>query len=162
MLIAGNLPRLPRRPKQVQNAKCARVFNSVPSNSYSHLLYIRQTSTLVIHGHIPIHLSTCVSPPSPLSLLRSPSSRPRPLICPASPTALYASPLPIILCSRIDQYQISCLVAAVPSSGCGVTDVKCQCTTGQAALTESLMSCIPQKCSADDAASTFAAILLLP
>jgi hypothetical protein len=70
--------------------------------------------------------------------------------------------LPIMFWSHIDLFQISCLVAAVPSSGCGVTDVKCQCTTGQTKLAESLMSCIPQKCSADDAASTFAFILLLP
>merc|ERR1712137_1388853 len=60
--------------------------------------------------------------------------------------------------SSVPNCAISCLVAAVPSSGCGVTDVKCQCTTGQAALTESLMSCIPQKCSADDAAKVTPAL----
>ena len=148
-------------PSRYKTRRLARVLNfCVPSQFISAFLYIRQTYTLVLHGHIPIHLSTFVSPPSPLSPLRSPLSRLRPLICPASPTALYASSSPITPCLRIDQLQISCLVAAVPSSGCGVTDVKCQCTTGQAALTESLMSCIPQKCSADDAASTFAAILL--
>merc|ERR1712029_500547 len=60
--------------------------------------------------------------------------------------------------SSVPNCAISCLVAAVPDSGCGVTDVKCQCTTGQAALTKSLMSCIPQKCSADDAAKVTPAL----
>ncbi|OSS53524.1 hypothetical protein B5807_00558 [Epicoccum nigrum] len=60
--------------------------------------------------------------------------------------------------SSVPNCAISCLVAAVPSSGCGVTDVKCQCTTGQTKLAESLMSCIPQKCSADDAAKVTPAL----
>lgn len=51
------------------------------------------------------------------------------------------------------QLQLPCLIKAVPSSGCTATDVKCQCTTGQAKLAESLQGCIPSACSADDAAS---------
>ncbi|KAF3007444.1 hypothetical protein E8E13_003836 [Curvularia kusanoi] len=60
--------------------------------------------------------------------------------------------------SSVPNCAVSCLVAAVPGSGCGVTDVKCQCTTGQQALTDSLMKCIPTKCSADDAAKVPAAL----
>ncbi|KAF2191002.1 hypothetical protein K469DRAFT_732524 [Zopfia rhizophila CBS 207.26] len=45
---------------------------------------------------------------------------------------------------------ISCFAAALPASGCSATDTKCQCTTGKDAITKSVATCIPSKCSADD------------
>ncbi|KAJ4382020.1 hypothetical protein N0V86_002346 [Didymella sp. IMI 355093] len=61
--------------------------------------------------------------------------------------------------SAVPNCAVSCLVAAVPDSGCSVTDVKCQCTTGQAALAKSVESCVPTKCSAEDAAKVLPALV---
>eukprot|EP00994_Dinema_validum_P004383 NODE_2427_length_699_cov_42.961538_g1977_i0.p2 GENE.NODE_2427_length_699_cov_42.961538_g1977_i0~~NODE_2427_length_699_cov_42.961538_g1977_i0.p2 ORF type:complete len:172 (+),score=37.82 NODE_2427_length_699_cov_42.961538_g1977_i0:115-630(+) len=61
--------------------------------------------------------------------------------------------------SGVPQCALPCLIKAVPSSGCTATDVKCQCTTGQAKLAESLQGCIPSACSADDAAKLTPALL---
>ncbi|KAF2633575.1 hypothetical protein BU25DRAFT_486637 [Macroventuria anomochaeta] len=60
--------------------------------------------------------------------------------------------------SSVPDCAVACLVAAIPSSGCGVTDVTCQCTTGQQAITSSLESCIPTRCSADDVAKVAPAL----
>ncbi|KAJ4343653.1 hypothetical protein N0V95_006592 [Ascochyta clinopodiicola] len=60
--------------------------------------------------------------------------------------------------SSVPDCAVACLIAAIPGSGCGVTDVTCQCTTGQASITNSLTSCIPSRCSADDAAKVAPAL----
>jgi len=61
--------------------------------------------------------------------------------------------------SSVPQCALPCLIQAVPSSGCTTADIKCQCTTGQAKLAESLTACIPKACSADDQAKVTPALL---
>lgn len=56
--------------------------------------------------------------------------------------------------SDIPSCALSCFAAAAPASGCSLTDQKCQCTTGKSAIEDSLMKCVPGKCSADEIAST--------
>lgn len=99
-----------------------------------------------------LNRSKCVFLPSLRLRLRSPLFLPRLPTCQPSLTALYVASKGQLK-TRTDQWKVTCLVAAIPSSGCGVTDVTCQCTTGQASLTSSLESCIPSRCSAEDAAS---------
>ncbi|ORY17847.1 hypothetical protein BCR34DRAFT_596715 [Clohesyomyces aquaticus] len=53
---------------------------------------------------------------------------------------------------------ITCFAAAVPAAGCGLTDTKCQCTTGQQKITESVAACVPSKCSAEDQAKLIPAV----
>ncbi|KAF1978462.1 hypothetical protein BU23DRAFT_595640 [Bimuria novae-zelandiae CBS 107.79] len=53
---------------------------------------------------------------------------------------------------------LACFAAAVPASGCSLTDTKCQCTTGQASITKSLTECAPGKCSAEDVAKIAPAV----
>ncbi|KAF1933008.1 uncharacterized protein M421DRAFT_416610 [Didymella exigua CBS 183.55] len=60
--------------------------------------------------------------------------------------------------SAVPNCAVACLIAAIPGSGCGVTDVTCQCTTGQSAITSSLESCIPNACSATEAAQVAPAL----
>ncbi|KAF3036150.1 hypothetical protein E8E12_001937 [Didymella heteroderae] len=60
--------------------------------------------------------------------------------------------------SNVPNCAIPCLVSAIPGSGCGVTDVTCQCTTGQSAITSSLESCLPSKCSSEDLAKVAPAL----
>ncbi|KAL6703330.1 hypothetical protein ACN47E_009748 [Coniothyrium glycines] len=55
--------------------------------------------------------------------------------------------------SSVPTCAIPCLVAAIPGSGCTVTDVTCQCTTGREAIANSLTSCAPSRCSAADTAA---------
>jgi hypothetical protein len=124
-----------------------------PAHSSTHTL--AQFSKTTTHTHP----SPCVSLPSPLPPLRSSLSRPRPLTCPRSPAALYVCSLAHPDVERENRQtdlanQVPCLVAAIPASGCGVSDVKCQCTTGQAAITKSVTSCVSSKCQPDDQAST--------
>jgi len=54
--------------------------------------------------------------------------------------------------SQVPSCAVPCLVAAIPESGCGVSDVKCQCTTGQAAITKSVTTCVSSKCQPEDQA----------
>ncbi|KAI8936770.1 hypothetical protein NX059_006016 [Plenodomus lindquistii] len=61
--------------------------------------------------------------------------------------------------SAVPQCALPCLLQAIPSSGCSATDITCQCTTGQAALTESLLGCVPNACSAEDQARLTPALL---
>ncbi|KAF9697004.1 hypothetical protein EKO04_004964 [Ascochyta lentis] len=60
--------------------------------------------------------------------------------------------------SSVPDCAVACLIAAIPGSSCGVTDVMCQCTTGQSSITTSLESCIPGRCSAEDAAKVAPAL----
>ncbi|KAF3051025.1 hypothetical protein E8E11_007285 [Didymella keratinophila] len=60
--------------------------------------------------------------------------------------------------SNVPNCAVPCLVSAIPGSGCSVTDVTCQCTTGQSAITSSLESCLPSKCSTDDLAKVAPAL----
>ncbi|KZM26959.1 uncharacterized protein EKO05_0004758 [Ascochyta rabiei] len=60
--------------------------------------------------------------------------------------------------SSVPDCAVACLIAAIPGSGCGVSDVTCQCTTGQASITSSLGSCIPSRCSVDDSAKVAPAL----
>ncbi|CAI6340172.1 unnamed protein product [Periconia digitata] len=45
---------------------------------------------------------------------------------------------------------LTCFAAAVPASGCTLTDTTCQCTTGKDKIAESVTSCVVQRCSAED------------
>lgn len=53
----------------------------------------------------------------------------------------------------IPQCALACFAAAVPASGCSLTDQKCQCTTGKSKIEDSITQCVPGKCSAEDIAS---------
>ncbi|KAF2473096.1 uncharacterized protein BDR25DRAFT_302108 [Lindgomyces ingoldianus] len=53
---------------------------------------------------------------------------------------------------------LSCFAVAVPASGCSLTDTKCQCTTGQQKITDSVSACVPSKCSAEDQAKLVPAV----
>ncbi|RMZ71737.1 proline-rich antigen [Pyrenophora seminiperda CCB06] len=55
--------------------------------------------------------------------------------------------------SAVPQCAVPCFAEALPSSGCSVTDVKCQCTTGRQPLTDALMKCVPSKCSPQELAN---------
>lgn len=50
--------------------------------------------------------------------------------------------------------QIPCFATAIQGSGCGLSDIKCQCTTGAEKIAASLATCAPQKCSESEIAST--------
>ncbi|KAH3916672.1 hypothetical protein HBI56_048730 [Parastagonospora nodorum] len=52
--------------------------------------------------------------------------------------------------SQIPSCALPCFASAVQGSGCGLSDTKCQCTTGNAKITESVTACAPSKCQADD------------
>ena len=54
--------------------------------------------------------------------------------------------------------QLPCFASAVQGSGCGLSDTKCQCTTGNAKITESVTACAPSKCSAEDLQSKFSSL----
>ncbi|EUC50270.1 hypothetical protein COCMIDRAFT_32364 [Bipolaris oryzae ATCC 44560] len=60
--------------------------------------------------------------------------------------------------SAVPQCAIPCFVAALPASKCGATDIACQCTTGRQPLQESLMACVPTKCSQEDALKIIPAV----
>ena len=53
----------------------------------------------------------------------------------------------------IPQCALACFAAAVPASGCSLTDQKCQCTTGKSKIEDSITQCVPGKCSAEEIAS---------
>ncbi|KAG9379354.1 CFEM multi-domain protein [Pyrenophora tritici-repentis] len=57
--------------------------------------------------------------------------------------------------SAVPSCAVPCFSEALPSSGCSVTDIKCQCTTGREPLTAALMKCVPTKCSPQELASKF-------
>jgi hypothetical protein len=51
--------------------------------------------------------------------------------------------------------QIPCFTTAIGSSGCGASDYRCQCTTGNAKIAASITSCAPTRCSAEDVLSEY-------
>jgi hypothetical protein len=51
--------------------------------------------------------------------------------------------------------QIPCFTTAIGSSGCGASDYRCQCTTGNAKIAASITSCAPTRCSAEDVLSKY-------
>ncbi|KAF2244135.1 hypothetical protein BU26DRAFT_522841 [Trematosphaeria pertusa] len=53
---------------------------------------------------------------------------------------------------------LTCFAAAVSGSGCSLSDTKCQCTTGSDAITSSVTSCVPSKCSAEEIAKIAPAV----
>ncbi|KAF2027409.1 hypothetical protein EK21DRAFT_114898 [Setomelanomma holmii] len=63
--------------------------------------------------------------------------------------------------SGIPSCAIPCFAAAVGGSGCGLTDTKCQCTTGRESITNSLNGCTPSRCSASEIASIASAVQTL-
>ncbi|KAH7401002.1 hypothetical protein DE146DRAFT_632039 [Phaeosphaeria sp. MPI-PUGE-AT-0046c] len=54
--------------------------------------------------------------------------------------------------STVPSCAIPCFATAIQSSGCSISDIKCQCTTGAEKIAASLLTCAPQKCSAGDIA----------
>ncbi|KAH7356222.1 hypothetical protein BKA66DRAFT_250480 [Pyrenochaeta sp. MPI-SDFR-AT-0127] len=56
---------------------------------------------------------------------------------------------------------LPCFVAALPASGCGITDTVCQCTTGREAITNSILGCAPSRCAESDVASIAPAVQAL-
>ncbi|KAF1921191.1 hypothetical protein BDU57DRAFT_534896 [Ampelomyces quisqualis] len=60
--------------------------------------------------------------------------------------------------SNVPSCAIPCFANAIQGSGCSLTDVKCQCTTGSQAITDSLLQCTPSRCSADDLAKLAPAV----
>ncbi|KNG49607.1 CFEM-like protein [Stemphylium lycopersici] len=56
--------------------------------------------------------------------------------------------------SGIPQCAIPCFVAALPKSNCGVTDTKCQCTSGKSAIENELLTCAPERCEQSEISST--------
>ncbi|KAF1355691.1 hypothetical protein EJ07DRAFT_182039 [Lizonia empirigonia] len=78
-----------------------------------------------------------------------------------STIAAFATSLAVVSAvdlSQVPDCAVACLVAAIPGSGCSVSDTACQCTTGQAAITSSLDSCVPTSCSTEDAAKVAPAL----
>ncbi|KAF2263817.1 hypothetical protein CC78DRAFT_267581 [Lojkania enalia] len=51
-----------------------------------------------------------------------------------------------------------CLATANQEAGCQITDVQCQCTTGFDTILQSVMSCVPSQCSAEDTAKIAPAV----
>ncbi|CBX99726.1 hypothetical protein LEMA_P073150.1 [Plenodomus lingam JN3] len=60
--------------------------------------------------------------------------------------------------SQVPQCALPCLISAVPASGCGPTDITCQCTTGAAKIAESIQGCLPNACNGEDQAKAQAAL----
>ncbi|CAN9079262.1 unnamed protein product [Alternaria alternata] len=60
--------------------------------------------------------------------------------------------------SGIPQCAIPCFVAALPGSNCGVTDTKCQCTSGRSAIENSLLTCAPERCQPAEISSLAPAV----
>ncbi|KAG9191719.1 hypothetical protein G6011_10453 [Alternaria panax] len=60
--------------------------------------------------------------------------------------------------SGIPQCAIPCFVAALPGSNCGVTDTVCQCTSGSSAITNSLLTCAPERCEQNEISSLVPAV----
>lgn len=60
--------------------------------------------------------------------------------------------------SGIPTCALTCFAAAVPPSGCSLTDTKCQCTTGKDKIQSSIETCAPQRCSVEDAAKIAPAV----
>ncbi|OAL00785.1 hypothetical protein IQ06DRAFT_148990 [Phaeosphaeriaceae sp. SRC1lsM3a] len=54
--------------------------------------------------------------------------------------------------SQVPSCAIPCFATAIQGSGCSISDIKCQCTTGAEKIAASLLQCAPQKCSAGDIA----------
>ncbi|KAL5115071.1 hypothetical protein ACEQ8H_007046 [Pleosporales sp. CAS-2024a] len=52
--------------------------------------------------------------------------------------------------SQLPSCASPCFASAIAASGCQLSDIKCQCTTGAAALAASLNQCTSTKCSPDD------------
>ncbi|OAL43662.1 hypothetical protein IQ07DRAFT_666090 [Pyrenochaeta sp. DS3sAY3a] len=63
--------------------------------------------------------------------------------------------------SGVPTCAIPCFVAALPGSGCGITDTVCQCTTGRESIQNSILSCAPQRCSESDVATIASAVQTL-
>ncbi|CAA9966692.1 hypothetical protein CFE70_009788 [Pyrenophora teres f. teres 0-1] len=63
--------------------------------------------------------------------------------------------------SAVPSCAVPCFTEALPASGCAVTDVKCQCTTGRDPLTAALMKCVPTKCSPEELANLQPALVKL-
>ncbi|PVI06052.1 hypothetical protein DM02DRAFT_623370 [Periconia macrospinosa] len=61
--------------------------------------------------------------------------------------------------SGIPSCALTCFAAAVPASGCSLTDTKCQCTTGRDKVQGSLTQCVPERCSADDQTKVASAVV---
>ncbi|EOA82950.1 hypothetical protein ACJQWK_04695 [Exserohilum turcicum] len=63
--------------------------------------------------------------------------------------------------SGIPSCALPCFVSALPKSGCGATDIKCQCTTGRDAIQAEVQKCSVEKCSQDDLAKLTSAVAKL-
>ncbi|KAH8707097.1 hypothetical protein GQ44DRAFT_628898 [Phaeosphaeriaceae sp. PMI808] len=56
---------------------------------------------------------------------------------------------------------IPCFAAAIQGSGCTLSDAKCQCTTGRDSISNSLLQCLPTRCSAQEQAKIAPAVQTL-
>jgi len=60
--------------------------------------------------------------------------------------------------SSIPSCALTCIVKAISSAGCGVTDYQCQCVTKSQTITNDATPCIASSCSKDDQAKVAPAV----
>jgi len=63
--------------------------------------------------------------------------------------------------SSLPACSLTCFTTGAAAAGCNIDDVVCQCTTGKAALTNSVTPCIMKSCSPADQAQTASAAVAI-